>query len=81
MEVTLRLRIGIRRLSLGMTALWSVRAKAHAIAYWLLPETAAREVLAKKISELARRFETPVFAPHVTVFVAPENSRHPAEIQ
>jgi hypothetical protein len=70
----------ILRLSLGMTAVWSVRTKAHAIAYWLLPETAAREVFAKKIREFARRFETPVFAPHVSVFVAPENSRHPAEI-
>ena len=51
-----------------------------AIAYWLLPETAAREVFAKTIRELARRFETPVFAPHVSVFIGPENSRHPAEI-
>ena len=51
-----------------------------AIAYWLLPETAARGVFAKTIRELARRFETPVFAPHVSVFIAPENSRHPAEI-
>jgi hypothetical protein len=52
----------------------------NAIAYWLLPEKGAREVFAKKIRELARRFETPVFAPHVSVYVAPENSRHPAEI-
>ena len=62
----------MRRLLLDMTK--------NAIAYWLLPETAAREVLAKKIHELARRFQTPVFAPHVSVFIAPENSRHPAEI-
>ena len=54
--------------------------KPRAIAYWLLPETAAREVFAEKIRELARRFEAPVFAPHVSVFIAPENSRHPAEI-
>src|SRR5262249_380504 len=39
-----------------------------------------REVFAKKIRELARRFDAPVFAPHVSVFIAPENSRHPAEI-
>lgn len=57
-----------------------MREKPRAIAYWLLPETAACEVFAKKIGELARRFETPVFAPHVSVFVGPENSRHPAEI-
>src|SRR5438270_13336750 len=64
----------MHRLSLEMTT------KPQAIAYWLLPETAAREVFAEKISELARRFETPVFAPHVSVFIAPENSRPPAEI-
>ena len=54
--------------------------KHKAIAYWLLPETAAREVFAEKIHELARRFDAPVFAPHVSVFIAPENSRDPAEI-
>jgi len=52
----------------------------NAIAYWLLPETAARKVFAEKIRELARRFEAPVFAPHVSIFIAPANSRHPAEI-
>jgi hypothetical protein len=57
-----------------------MEAHTHAIAYWLLPETAARELFAEKIRELARRFEAPVFAPHVSVFIAPENSRHPAEI-
>jgi hypothetical protein len=62
------------RLPLDMTN------KPRAIAYWLLPETAAREVFAKKIRELAGRFEAPVFAPHVSVFIAPENSHHPAEI-
>src|SRR5438477_6523104 len=54
--------------------------KHKAIAYWLLPETAARQVFAEKIHELARRFDAPVFAPHVSVFIAPENSRDPAEI-
>jgi hypothetical protein len=63
-----------------MTAAWKMPTKAHAIAYWLLPETAAYEVFAEKIRELARQFEGPVFAPHVSVFIAPENSRHPSEI-
>jgi hypothetical protein len=54
--------------------------KPRAIAYWLLPETAVRKVFAAKIRELAGRFEAPVFAPHVSVFIAPDNSRHPAEI-
>jgi hypothetical protein len=64
----------MRRLPRDMTK------KPRTIAYWLLPETAAREVFAEKICELAGRFETPVFAPHVSVFIAPANSRHPAEI-
>ena len=62
----------MRRLRLDMTK--------NVIVYWLLPETAAREVFAKKIRELARRFKAPVFAPHVSIFIAPENSRPPAEI-
>jgi hypothetical protein len=62
----------MRRLLLDMTK--------NAIAYWLLPETAAREAFAKRIRDLARRFDSPVFAPHLSVFIAPENSRHPAEI-
>ena len=64
----------MRRLPLAMTT------KPRAIAYWLLPETAVRELFAAKIRELARRFETPLFAPHVSVFIAPETSRNPAEI-
>lgn len=54
--------------------------KAHAIAYWLLPERAAREVFSRKIRVLARQFGSPVFAPHVTIFIAPENSRAPLEV-
>jgi hypothetical protein len=54
--------------------------KPWAIAYWLLPEKAAREVFAEKVHELAGRFDAPLFAPHVSVFIAPQNSRHPAEI-
>jgi hypothetical protein len=57
-----------------------VLTKAHAIAYWLLPEPPVRKLFMNKIRELAKRFETPVFAPHVTVFIAPANSPHPAEI-
>ena len=62
----------MRRLRLDMTK--------NAIAYWLLPETAACEVFSKKIRELARRFEAPLFVPHVSIFITSENSHHPAEI-
>jgi hypothetical protein len=50
------------------------------IAYWLLPAEPARSFLADIISELAARFDAPIFAPHLTVFVTPENSRAPAEV-
>jgi hypothetical protein len=53
---------------------------AHAIAYWLLPERAAREVFSRKIRVLARQFGSPLFAPHVTIFIAPEKSRAPLEV-
>ena len=54
--------------------------KAHAIAYWLLPERAARELFSRKIRDLARQFDAPLFEPHATVFIAPENSRVPLAV-
>jgi hypothetical protein len=54
--------------------------KAHAIAYWLLPERAAREVFSREIRKLVSQFGSPLFAPHVTIFIAPENSRAPLEV-
>src|SRR5947209_11776370 len=54
--------------------------KAHAIAYWLLPEAVAREVFFREIRGLARQFCAPLFKPHVTIFIAPENSRAPLEV-
>jgi len=54
--------------------------RAHAIAYWLLPERAERKVFSREIMELAERFDAPLFEPHVTIFIAPENSRAPLEV-
>jgi len=54
--------------------------KAQAIAYWLLPEAVAREVFWREIGELAEQFSAPLFEPHVTIFIAPENSRPPLEV-
>jgi hypothetical protein len=53
---------------------------AKAIAYWLLPEAAAREVFSREIRELARQFGAPLFEPHATIFTAPEDSRAPLEV-
>ena len=54
--------------------------KAHAIAYWLLPEAAARKVFLREIRRLAKEFGAPLFEPHVTIFIARENSRAPLEV-
>jgi hypothetical protein len=54
--------------------------KAYAIAYWLLPEAAAREVFLREIRRLARQLGAPLFEPHVTIFIAPVNSRAPLEV-
>jgi hypothetical protein len=51
-----------------------------AIAYWLLPAEAPRSFFANIIGELAARFDAPIFTPHLTLFIAWENSRTPAEV-
>jgi hypothetical protein len=64
----------------GNVAQGQMAAKVHAIAYWLLPETVAREVFWREIRELAEQSGAPLFEPHVTVFIAPENSCAPLEV-
>src|SRR6476646_3250272 len=64
----------------GALARGQMAEKVHAIAYWLLPEAAAREVFLREIRRLARQFGAPLFEPHVTIFVAPENPRAPLEV-
>jgi hypothetical protein len=50
------------------------------IAYWLLPAEPARSFLADIIGELAARFAAPIFTPHLTLFIASENSCFPAKV-
>jgi hypothetical protein len=65
----------------GNVALGQMAGKVHAIAYWLLPERAGREALFGEIpAALATEFCAPLFEPHVTIFIAPENSRAPLEV-
>ncbi len=54
--------------------------KERATVYWLIPEKAAREFFAKIINELAAEFDAPIFEPHVTIFLGPENSRAAVEV-
>jgi len=44
------------------------------IAYWLMPAEPARKFFQGLIEELARRFDAPVFEPHVTVHVGPNHA-------
>jgi hypothetical protein len=39
------------------------------IAYWLIPSEPAHSYLQSLINQLARRYNAPVFEPHVTVHV------------
>ena len=50
------------------------------IAYWLLPAEPARSFFVSLIKELARRFDAPIFAPHLTIYAAPRDNSDPDEI-
>jgi 2'-5' RNA ligase len=39
------------------------------LAFWLVPSEPARKYFASLISDLAARFDAPIFEPHVTVYV------------
>jgi 2'-5' RNA ligase len=43
--------------------------KKTAIAYWLIPAEPARSFFERTIADLARRYNAPVFEPHMTVYV------------
>jgi putative hydrolase of the HAD superfamily len=43
--------------------------KRTAIAYWLIPAEPARSFLERTIVDLARRYNAPVFEPHITIYV------------
>jgi hypothetical protein len=47
----------------------SSRMKKPAIAYWLIPAEPARSFFERTIVDLARRFDAPVFEPHMTIHV------------
>jgi hypothetical protein len=83
MDVSVKVSLRDPSTLLGMTgslARGQMAGKTHAIAYWLLPEAASREVFSREINGLARQFAAPLFEPHVTIFIAPENSRAPLEV-
>ena len=52
----------------------------NVIAYWLLPDQPHRGFFTEIIRDLATRYDAPEFEPHVTVFVAPENTESPDSV-
>ena len=46
--------------------------KRTAIAYWLIPAKPARSFFEREIVDLARRYNAPVFEPHLTIHVGPD---------
>jgi 2'-5' RNA ligase len=54
--------------------------KRTAIAYWLTPAQPARNVFDNMIVDLARRYNAPVFEPHVTIHVGSDRTGAAEEI-
>src|SRR5687767_3987929 len=40
----------------------------HILTYWLIPAEPARSHFASVVSDLAARFDAPIFEPHITVY-------------
>jgi Cyclic phosphodiesterase-like protein len=62
------LNIGLFKNARGKRACSSSMKKA-AIAYWLIPAEPARSFFERTIVDLARRYNAPVFEPHMTIHV------------
>ena len=46
------------------------------IAYWLIPTAPRRNFFSTLITELAERFDAPIFEPHLSIFVEPASDAH-----
>ncbi len=46
------------------------------IAYWLMPAPPVRDFFVTLIGDLARRFDAPVFEPHLTTYVGDASAAH-----
>jgi 2'-5' RNA ligase len=62
------LNIGLLKTRVGNHAC-SSSMKKTAIAYWLIPAEPARSSFERTIADLARRYNAPVFEPHMTIYV------------
>jgi len=50
------------------------------LAYWLIPAEPARSHFRSLIQDIARRFDAPVFEPHVTLYVTEPGNENPADV-
>jgi 2'-5' RNA ligase len=50
------------------------------VTYWLIPAEPARSHFHSLIQDLARRFDAPVFEPHVTLYVTEPGNENPADV-
>jgi hypothetical protein len=50
------------------------------LTYWLIPAEPARSHFRTLIQDLARRFDAPIFEPHVTVYVTESGNENPAGV-
>ncbi len=69
-EILLNCRSGVnRRLSCALTV-----SRRTVIAHWLIPAEPARRFFQGLINDLARRYDAPVFGPHVTIYVGADST-------
>jgi 2'-5' RNA ligase len=58
----------------------SADAAKEILTYWLIPAEPARSYFRSLIQDLARRFDAPVFEPHVTLYVTEPANENPAGV-
>jgi 2'-5' RNA ligase len=55
-------------------------APKEILTYWLIPAEPMRSYFSGMISDLARRFNAPLFEPHVTLYVTESGNESPREV-
>src|SRR5947208_15096164 len=69
-EILLNCRSGVnRRLFCALPV-----SRRTVIAHWLIPAERARRFFQDLINDLARRYDAPVFGPHVTIYVGADST-------
>ena len=64
-EILLNCRSGVN----ALTSKINIQGHSSVIAYWLIPAEPAHRFFQRLIEDLARRYDAPLFEPHVTIHV------------